>query len=185
MKKVLALMIIPMLALASCGSSPAIPDPNNMPHTNTNTEQQDTGSQSMSKEEAQILQEVNAIRAKGYRCGNTNMAPAAPVTWNGYLAEAARGHARDMATRNFFDHTNPDGQDVAHRVQAAGYTNWREVGENIAAGFTASNVVQGWLESNSHCTTLMDPALKEMGVGYIYRSSSTYGTYWVQNFGAR
>lgn len=185
MKKVITLIIIPILTLASCGSGPTTPNLGSMPQTNNKDHAQDIGNQTMNAEEAQILKEVNAIRTKGVQCGNTKMAPTTPVTWNGYLAKAARGHASDMAVRQFFEHTNPDGKRVEDRVVAAGYIGWLEVGENIAAGFTASDVVKGWLESESHCNTLMDPAFKEIGMGYIFQPNSTYGTYWVQNFGTR
>ena len=89
------------------------------------------------------------------------------------------------ATRSFFSHVNPDGKSITERAEAAGYTGWTDLGENIAAGYGISSVTQGWLDSPSHCETLMDPALKEVGIGYVYKPGSPYGTYWVQDFGTR
>lgn len=188
-KKLLPLLLLPVLALASCGGT-STPKATNVSSdttvaTSPATASQDAGDQTMSAEEAQVLKELNAARAVARSCGGVAMPAAPAVTWNGYLAKAARGHALDMATRNFFEHVNPDGKGIKERAEAAGYVNWTELGENIAAGYSLAEVTQGWLNSPSHCKTLMDPALKEVGVGYVYRSGSQYGTYWVQDFGTR
>ena len=55
-----------------------------------------------------------------------------PLALNQFLTTAARAHSLDMATRNFFDHTNPSGQSPTNRAQAAGYGG--TAGENIAGG---------------------------------------------------
>lgn len=187
MQKFILTALIPLTALlASCGG-PSTPSAVGQ---NTSTGGQssgphDAGSQTMSSEEAQILSALNAARAVARTCGDQRFQPAPPVTWNGYLADAARTHANDMGARKFFSHVNPDGVTPAQRMQAAGYTGWTKVAENIAAGYTVTNVMQGWIDSPSHCQTLMDPALKEVGIGYAYLPGTPYGTYWVQNFGTR
>ncbi|GGS17000.1 CAP domain-containing protein [Deinococcus knuensis] len=181
------------LLLASCGGGPSTPSAGTpgaaIGSSNTTGGQgsaaHDAGSQVMSAEEAQILKEINEARAVPRSCGTEAFAAAAPVTWNGYLAGAARAHATDMAERAYFDHVTPEGRTPAQRAEAAGYTGWQEIGENIAAGYTLGNVTQGWLNSPSHCKTLMDPTLKEVGVGYVYKPGSKYGTYWVQDYGTR
>ncbi|MBZ9713176.1 CAP domain-containing protein [Deinococcus multiflagellatus] len=181
------------LLLASCGGGPSAPAasaPTTVSSSAAGGGQSTApsggaGDQTMSAQEAQILAEVNVARAQARSCGGQAFGAAPAVTWNGYLAAAARGHAADMAERGYFNHVTPEGRTPAQRMEAAGYRGWTQVGENIAAGYTAQNVVQGWLDSPSHCKTLMDPGLKELGVGYTYRPGSTYGTYWVQNFGTR
>lgn len=181
------------LLLASCGGGPSAPSAGTpgaaIGSSNTSGGQgsapRDAGSQTMSSEEAQILKEINEARAVPRTCGTQAFAAAAPVTWNGYLAGAARAHASDMAERAYFDHVTPEGRTPAQRAEAAGYTGWQEIAENIAAGYTLGNVTQGWLDSPSHCKTLMDPTLKEVGVGYLYKPGSKYGTYWVQDYGTR
>ncbi len=131
----------------------------------------------------QILTLTNAARAQGYTCGGVYYPPASPLTYNARLETAAQRHAYDMAARNYFNHISPEGQSVSERVQAAGYA-WRVVAENISAGQTsAAEAVSGWLSSPEHCKNIMDPALKQLGVGYSYSASSTYNHYWVQNFG--
>ena len=176
------------LLLASCGGGPSAPSAAIGSSATTGGQgsaARDAGSQTMSSEEAQILKEINEARAVPRTCGTQAFAAAAPVTWNGYLAGAARTHAGDMAERAYFDHVTPEGRTPAQRAEAAGYTGWQEIAENIAAGYTLGNVTQGWLDSPSHCKTLMDPTLKEVGVGYLYKPGSKYGTYWVQDYGTR
>lgn len=187
--QILLTLTLPLTAfLASCGGTSTPNSAVNSGGTIVSaggTGIQDSGDQTMSAEEAQILAQTNAARAVARSCGGVQYPAAPPVTWNGYLAKAARAHGADMAARGFFDHVTPDGKTITMRAEAAGYTGWRELGENIAAGYTLGNVVQGWIDSPSHCKTLMDPSLKEMGVGYTYRPGSPYGTYWVQDYGTR
>jgi len=181
----LTLTIIGAAALTSCGGSTA-PTPTPQATAPASAPKaQDAGSQTMSAEEAQVLREVNAARAVARTCGDVAYAATTPVTWNGFLAVAARAHTADMATRNYFAHVSPEGSTIAMRAEAAGYTSWLTLGENIAAGYTIQNVVQGWIDSPGHCKNLMDPKFKEMGAGYTYRTGSTYGTYWAQEFGTR
>ena len=145
----------------------------------------DAGTQSRGSEEDLIFAELNAARATGRYCGDT-FYPAAPaLTWNGYLATAARAHAQDMADQGYFSHTSQDGRSMKQRIENAGYRNWSTLGENLAAGQTIPEVTKSWLKSPSHCATIMDPALKEVGVGYVYKPGSKFGTYWVQDFGTR
>lgn len=187
MQKFILATLLPLTALlASCGGAGT---PSAVGSTTStggpSGGQQDAGPQTMSSEEAQILRALNEARATPRTCGDQRFGAAPPVTWNGYLAGAARAHAADMAQRRYFDHVTPDGTTPAQRVERAGYSGWTEVAENIAAGYTVANVMQGWIDSPSHCKTLMDPTLKEVGVGYVYKPGSRYGTYWVQDYGTR
>ncbi len=122
--------------------------------------------------EAQVFTLVNQERAK-VGC------PA--LTVDSRLATAARGHSQDMATRGFFDHTNPDGVTAAQRVKNAGY-NWSYVGENIAAGQrTAADVMDSWMKSQGHRDNILNCNYKNIGVGVAHGGS--YGIYWTQDFG--
>lgn len=189
MRKTLTLsLLIPLTALlASCGGTtpPKVTNNSGTITGSGNSATTDTGDQTLSLEEAQILAETNAARAVARSCGGVAFQAAPPVTWNGYLARAARAHAADMASKGYFSHVSLNGATIQMRAEAAGYTGWRELGENIAAGYTLGNVVQGWIDSPSHCKTLMNPSLKEIGVGYTYLPGSPYGTYWVQDYGTR
>ncbi|MWA15218.1 sigma-70 family RNA polymerase sigma factor [Streptomyces sp. BA2] len=121
----------------------------------------------------EVTRLANAERAKS-GCG--------PLTLNSKLGDAAQGHSDDMAERDFFDHTNPDGEDPGDRVTAAGY-KWSTYGENIAAGQrTPSAVMDSWMNSSGHRANILNCSFKEIGIGYRQGSG---GPWWTQNFGAR
>ena len=86
--------------------------------------------------QAEVLQRVNAFRASGAVCGGVAYPAAGALSWNANLLQAAKGHATDMATNNYFSHTGQDGRSPDQRVLAAGYSYTR-MGENIAAGQTS------------------------------------------------
>ncbi|MDO9454817.1 CAP domain-containing protein [Nocardioides sp.] len=128
---------------------------------------------------------INEARAAGHTCGDTVYAPAPPLTANARLGRAADDHAELMASQNFFSHTSLDGSSVGDRLTAAGYP-WTTYGENIAAGRTdAASTVAALLASPGHCRNIMSASVTEVGLGYAYDASSTYGHYWVQDFAAR
>ena len=130
-----------------------------------------------------ILDLVNAARARGRVCGERAFGPAAPVRWNETLAAAALVHSRDMSTHRRFAHQGSDASEVGLRASRAGY-NWRQVGENIAAGQTTpKQAVDGWLDSPGHCANLMNPTFVDMGAGYdISRAPMPGFVYWTQVF---
>ncbi|MFI8371523.1 CAP domain-containing protein [Streptomyces sp. NPDC085466] len=131
---------------------------------------QNEGGQSSAAD--QVISLVNAERAKA-GCG--------PLTANATLARSAQGHSADMAARDFFDHTNPDGDGPGERVTAAGYP-WSTYGENIAMGqTTAEQVMEGWMNSPGHRANILNCDFKEIGVGV----HTDGGPYWTQVFGAR
>lgn len=103
------------------------------------------------------------------------------LTVEARLTAAALAHSTDMAARDFFAHESPEGRSVADRVTAAGYA-YRIVAENIAAGQRdAAEVVTGWMNSPGHRANILNPELRQIGVGRA--AGGTYGTYWVQVFG--
>jgi uncharacterized protein YkwD len=125
------------------------------------------------------LQLVNDVRVRGTRCGDELFGPAPPVSLSGTLEDVARGHATDMAEKNYFEHVDPAGQSPADRVRAVGYQE-KLVGENIAYGpKSVEEVVQGWLDSPGHCENIMDPRFAEMGIG-LAPGHAKHGLYWVQ-----
>ncbi|MFF8507249.1 CAP domain-containing protein [Streptomyces sp. NPDC015492] len=128
--------------------------------------------QGPSSEADQVVALVNAERAKA-GCG--------PLSANATLTRAAQGHSDDMAARDFFDHTNPDGAGPGERVTAAGYP-WSTYGENIAMGQSSpEQVMESWMNSPGHRANILNCDFKEIGVGI----HSQGGPYWTQVFGAR
>lgn len=121
----------------------------------------------------QVTTLVNSERAKE-GCG--------PVTANSQLQTAALRHSQDMAAKDYFDHTSPDGRDPGDRITAAGY-QWTTYGENIAKGQqTPAQVMEGWMNSPGHRANILNCAFKEIGVG-VHDASG--GPWWTQAFGAR
>ena len=120
----------------------------------------------------QVVALVNVERSRA-GCG--------PVSANVGLRRAAQGHSDDMASRDYFSHTSPDGVTFAQRIRAAGYDGGA-IAENIAAGQTsAKEVMRAWMASPGHRANILDCAYRDLGVGYA--TGGTYGTYWTQAFG--
>ncbi|MDJ0464020.1 sigma-70 family RNA polymerase sigma factor [Streptomyces sp. H27-C3] len=121
----------------------------------------------------QVTALVNTERGKK-GCGR--------VSQNSRLDTAGQRHSEDMAARDYFDHTSPDGRDPGDRVTAAGYT-WTTYGENIARGQkTPASVMQGWMDSPGHRANILNCSFKEIGLG-VHDASG--GPWWTQVFGAR
>ena len=133
----------------------------------------------------EVLSLVNAARSTGRRCGGKYFAPTAPLSLEPMLTRAALQHSRDMAEHDAFDHRGHDGSSPAARVERAGFTEHRIVGENIAAGATtAGEVMQGWLASPAHCENIMDGRFTLMGVAYAENLHTQSGVFWTQDFAA-
>ncbi|MCC0094254.1 sigma-70 family RNA polymerase sigma factor [Streptomyces flavotricini] len=121
----------------------------------------------------QVIALVNSERAAA-GCG--------PLKEDPKLQSAAQGHSDDMAARDFFDHTNPDGADPGKRTTAAGY-RWSTYGENIARGQqTAASVMDSWMKSPGHRANILNCSFKDIGVGI---HTGPGGPWWTQNFGAK
>ncbi|MFH0521420.1 sigma-70 family RNA polymerase sigma factor [Streptomyces sp. M41] len=122
---------------------------------------------------AQVVALVNQERASA-GCG--------PVTEDPLLNNSSQAHSADMDARDFFDHTNPDGEDPGQRITAAGY-RWSTYGENIAMGQqTPQAVMDSWMNSPGHRANILNCSFKNIGVG-VHKGSG--GPWWTQNFGAK
>lgn len=135
--------------------------------------------------EEDVLALVNQARAQGANCGSEGMfGPAGPLTMEPALRCAARKHSADMDARDFFDHINPDGQTPWDRMDLAGYGSYSNAGENIAAGSPdAAGTMMQWMQSDGHCSNIMNPDFQQIGVGY--HPGGQYGHLWTQVFGAK
>ena len=127
----------------------------------------------------QVLEAVNTARATPRRCGSTDHAAAGPLRWHAQVEQAALAQAQYLQQYNLFSHTGANGSSVGDRVTATGYV-WQTVGENIAAGYPdLAAVVQGWIDSPSHCVNVMNGSFTELGVVVVPgTSSNTYRNYW-------
>jgi uncharacterized protein YkwD len=116
------------------------------------------------------------------------------LEWNSKLSAIAREHSRDMASRDFFSHNNPDDEEPENRAARHGLRlgeNCTTIGENIfqidrvrsirtttdsmgnttrqvnerSLGQIACETVEGWMESRGHRRNILNPAFDREGIG--------------------
>lgn len=112
------------------------------------------------------------------------------IVWNAVLARVATAHCRDMVTRGYFGHTNPDGIGANERVRRGGYPlpdlyphdlTANNI-ESLAAGDpSAEGTLRAWLNSPGHRPHVFGEgeffgAQHDMGVGYY--QGGYYKRYW-------
>ncbi|WP_306335882.1 CAP domain-containing protein [Streptomyces sp. KL118A] len=120
--------------------------------------------------EAAVLTLVNQERAK---------AGCRPVRADHRLAALAGDFSSDMAERDFFSHTDPDGATPWDRAEKAGIKNLG--GENIARGQAdAQAVMDAWMNSAGHRANILNCDYKTLGVGAHFAPG---GPWWTQDFG--
>jgi uncharacterized protein YkwD len=101
-----------------------------------------------------------------------------PLTNRAELARAAQDFATDLHTRGVLTHTGADGSDPGTRMRRAGWSGntWGEV---AGRGFSnAQSMVVGWMNSPGHRAILLDPNMREIGMGFVRD-----GGYWVGDTG--
>ncbi|HLK55378.1 MAG TPA: CAP domain-containing protein [Chthonomonadaceae bacterium] len=160
-RRILLLLILPLLT----GSALSAPGPADEP----------------SKSEARFIRQVVALT-------NTERAKQKlpPLKLDKALCTAARWLAQDMADHDYFSHTDRQGRSIDPRLPDFGYKDYETLGENIAAGHTTpEEVFAEWMRSPDHRANLLDPHLREIGVGYAQNQNARFKRYWVQDFGAR
>ncbi len=104
-----------------------------------------------------------------------------PLCVQGQLTAAAREHSEDMLSRGYYSHDTPEGTEPSQRVAATGYA-YSLMAENIhmksasygkqSAG-EMEEVFTDWMESQGHRENLLNPALREVGIGV---ATGQYGT---------
>lgn len=109
----------------------------------------------------ELLHSTNEQRA---RHGNGSL------KLNGNLSAAAQAKANDMASRNYWSHNTPEGNEPWIFIADAGYS-YKKAGENLAYGFTNSGAtISGWMNSPSHKANMLDGDYQEVGFGYANSS---------------
>ncbi|WP_343207998.1 CAP domain-containing protein [Anaerolentibacter hominis] len=123
--------------------------------------------------EQEIFDLTNSLRAR-------NNLPL--VKWSDQAAASALNHSRDMAEKDYFNHTSKDGKSPFDRMKKNGI-NYMAAGENIAAGYADSvTVCYQWFQSEGHRANLLDERFTYLGVGNAYAGDSYYKIYYTQNF---
>ncbi len=101
------------------------------------------------------------------------------------LATAAQAYAETMAANDWFAHEGPDGSTQVSRVEAAGYTGWTYLGENLYHGpyaYPPAKIMDIWVASPTHLSIMLSDQPTEIGVG-CYTSGDR--RWCVQDFGDR
>jgi uncharacterized protein YkwD len=115
--------------------------------------------------EDRVVQLINSERRK-QRC--------AAFKVDAKLRGAARGHAADMAAKDFTGSRGSDGSDAAGRVGAAGFSGFAD--EATAKGGDAGDVVKHWMRDDDAKDMLLDCDLTSIGVGAAMRGRTPYWT---------
>lgn len=117
----------------------------------------------------------------------------ASMTVHPLLMQVAQARAQDMAQRDYFSHTDPDGYGPNWHVRQAGYVLPDWYGQHMAAnnvesihagGVDAAMVVDGWMHSESHSVHMLGTLpfyadQIDVGAGYAMRVGTVYTKYWV------
>lgn len=134
------------------------------------------GSASAAEHDA-LLTMINDFRGQ-------QLPPLPILSRQAQLESAAVAHSRDMATRCFFDHVNPDGADPGDRIAATGYqaNAWAE---NIYKGSgslsSASAAFDAWKNSPPHRANMLSTDVTQIGIGTALDSSGFM--IWTNVFG--
>jgi len=141
--------------------------------------------QTLDSEQTAFLGLINNYRAQN---------GVGPLQVSIALQNSSQWMSTDMATNNYFNHTDSLGRTPGVRIAAFGYTygTW---GENIAAGYSdAQSTFTQWQnacdpDSTDACTyahrvNMLNGNYKVMGIGRVYSATSMYRWYWTTDFGA-
>ncbi len=108
------------------------------------------------------------------------------LVWDEDLARAARYHACDMATQEYFDHSSHD-RVKGELVEVGGaferirkfYTSGFVNSENLAAGnHDPKRTYMQWYNSPGHYMNMFNASSKKVGIGLYQKSGSPYTYYW-------
>lgn len=105
-----------------------------------------------------------------------------PLDYCTKVQKVAYAHSLDMATNDYFNHTNLDGITSSQRITNAGI-RWKSCGENIAAGTRDAYATNnGWYNSAGHRSNMLEDRFEKIGIGVAYKSDSSYQYYITENF---
>ena len=120
----------------------------------------------------QLIDLINQARADVGR---------AALTINAQLTAAAQDHSLDMGCNDFLEHSGTDGTWIGDRLLQAGYTSTYYL-EIIAIGLPQDAMNQ-WKIDPLHWDAVINSRVTEIGVGYVFVRTSSYGGYWTVNMG--
>src|SRR6185436_11584482 len=136
-------------------------------------------------EQSSFLTLINNYRAQN---------GAGPLQVSIALQNSSQWMSTDMATKNYFSHTDSLGRNPFTRMAAFGYSYATASGENIAAGYSdAQNTLLQWQNAcdpnasgvctYAHRVNMLNASYKVIGIGRAYNAASPYRWYWTTDFG--
>lgn len=121
--------------------------------------------------EEQLFDLVNATRRKH---------GLSVLKWDESISKTAVRHSSDMATNQYFDHTNLEGQSPFDRIHDDGI-QYKMAGENIAMGqFSSVFAHEALLNSLGHRRNILQPKWRRLGIGVSFDPDNV--PYFTQNF---
>lgn len=109
--------------------------------------------------EAQLLAEVNAVRAEHHLI---------PLERSPSLDRVALAHSDDMARRNYLSHENPEGANPVDRIQRGNVSGFTLAAENLGKTNRINpntEIIRSWLASPDHRRNLLAPPFNTTGIG--------------------
>ncbi|MGL5314844.1 MAG: CAP domain-containing protein [Peptostreptococcaceae bacterium] len=147
-------------------SKPETTPDNSGDNNNSNSTNQD-----FSAYQKEVLNLVNAERAKQ---------GLSALTLDSQLSNVATIKSQDMINKNYFDHNSPTYGSPFDMMKQFGIS-YKSAGENIAMGQkTPQEVVNAWMNSKGHRDNILNANFTNLGVGVAKDSSGTI--YWTQMF---
>lgn len=114
-----------------------------------------------------LLELHNQARANNISCQSSNQPTTTKLVWNSQLEQVAHQHSYEMSTRRQMSHLDGSNNYAGERLTSAGY-NWKSFAENIAYGANSDvDVFELWINSQSHCENIINPAYTEMGAAQV------------------
>ncbi|MBX2906924.1 MAG: CAP domain-containing protein [Taibaiella sp.] len=113
-----------------------------------------------------------------------------PLAWNDTLARIAEAKAKDMATRNYFNHIDPDGYGMNFLIKKGGYklnpdwvknkrdNTFESLGMGLEGGEAAIKtlIIDEGVPDQGHRKHLLGigewySSLKDIGIGYVLKEN--------------
>lgn len=144
-------------------------------------------SEELENNKKQLFAEPSAQLIEGFEYQLFDLTNAARVkhglsalTWDEATRVTARDHSTDMATHNYFSHTNRQGKSPFERMEEDDIA-YLMAGENLAMGQLSSIFAhEGLMNSLGHRENILQKEFDHLGVGVAFNQEST--PYYTENF---
>lgn len=144
-------------------------------------------SENLEREKSSIYAESSTLLQEGLELQLFDLTNAArvhhgvqAVKWDSLVQLTAYDHSLDMASQNYFSHTNLKGESPFDRMNEDGIS-YRVAGENLAYGQPSSVFAhEGLMNSIGHRENLLKPEFNLLGIGVAFNVENQ--PYYTQNF---